>query len=310
MANYSQTDTTAGWQDYVTLGKPKVVLMMLLCVLVGMFLAVPTPLDIPLEVFVGAMAGIGLVATSAAAVNHIADIHIDARMARTRTRPLVLGRINVQQAVLFSAVTGLTGMTLLVTFTNPLTAFLNLVSWIGYGFVYTFLLKHRTPQNIVIGGLFGAAPPLFGWTAITNNIGGEGLILVMIIFAWTPPHFWALALDRKQDYQAARVPMLPVTHGEEYTKRFILLYTLLLVAISLLPFAIGMSGPTYLLGALLLGIRFLQLAVRLLRGYENSAAATFRYSINYLALLFGLLLLDHYLIADRPIEPFVLEQYL
>jgi protoheme IX farnesyltransferase len=277
--------------------KPRVVLLMLLCAAVGMFLAVPGM--VPLDALVFGLLGIALVAGSAAAVNHIADAEIDARMARTQARPMATGKVGLRQGLVFSAVTGVAGMLVLYFMVNPLTAWLNLASWVGYGLVYTLYLKRATPQNIVIGGLFGAAPPLFGWAAVSNSIEPGALLLVLIIFAWTPPHFWALALDRKEEYARADVPMLPVTHGEHYTRLHILLYTLILVAITLLPFAIGMSGWLYLAGAAALGAGFVYWAVTLLRNQNPRAPMeTFRYSIVYLGLLFVVLLIDHYVMAD------------
>ena len=194
---------------------------------------------VPLDVLLFGLVGIALVAGSAAAVNHIADAEIDARMARTQARPMAMGKVGLRQGVVFSAATGVSGMLVLYFLVNPLTAWLNLASWVGYGLVYTLYLKRATPQNIVIGGLFGAAPPLFGWAAVSNSVEPGALLLVLIIFAWTPPHFWALALDRKEEYARVDVPMLPVTHGEHYTRLHILFYTLIMVAITLMPFAIG-----------------------------------------------------------------------
>ena len=285
--------TGASWRDYLEMCKPRVVLLMLVCAVVGMFLA--TPGMVPLDVLLLGTAGIGLVAASAAVVNHIADAEIDARMARTQRRPVPTGRVGVMSGLFFSAALGITGMAVLFLWINPLTAWLNLVSWVGYGVVYTLFLKRATPQNIVIGGLFGAAPPLFGWTAVTGAVEPGGLLLVLIIFAWTPPHFWALALDRKEDYERVGVPMLPVTHGERATRLHILVYTLILVASSLVPVAIGMSGWLYLIAALALGGAFLYWAVRLLNQRDRKAPIqTFRYSIAYLFALFLFLLLDHY----------------
>lgn len=286
--------TRASWSDYLELCKPRVVLLMLLCAAAGMYLA--TPGLVPIGVLVPGIVGIALVAGSAATVNHIADARIDARMARTRNRPVATGRISSLQGLVFAAVTGIAGFALLYVWVNPLTAWLNLASWAGYGIVYTLFLKRATPQNIVIGGLFGAAPPLFGWTAVTNSIEPGGLLLVLIIFAWTPPHFWALALDRIDEYRKVDVPMLPVTHGERYTRWHIFFYTVMLFAISLLPFAIGMSGLLYLTGATVLGAGFLYWAVVLLAGKNPRAPLqTFRYSIVYLMALFAVLLLDHHL---------------
>ena len=284
----------ATWRDYLELTKPRVVLLMLLCALVGMLLATP---DVPpLPIVLAGLGGIALVAGSAAAVNHIADARIDARMARTRNRPIPKGRVSPLSGIVFAAVLGIAGLFVLVTWVNPLTAGLNLVSWIGYGLLYTFYLKRATSQNIVIGGLFGAAPPLFGWTAVTNSIEWGGLILLLIIFVWTPPHFWALAIDRRRDYEKVDVPMLPITHGDAYTRRQILYYTIALCLVSLVPFVIGMSGLVYLAGAVVLGAGFLACAIVLLRGATDRAPiATFKYSIIYLALLCGVLLVDHYL---------------
>ena len=217
-------------------------------------------------------------------------------MARTRNRPIPKGRVSPAAGIVFSAVLGIAGLAVLVTWVNPLTAGLNLVSWIGYGLLYTLYLKRATSQNIVIGGVFGAAPPLFGWTAVTNSIEWGGLILLLIIFVWTPPHFWALAIDRRRDYEKVDVPMLPITHGDAYTRRQILYYTIALCLVSVAPFLIGMSGLVYLAGALVLGAGFLACAIALLRGStERAPIATFKYSIVYLALLCVVLLVDHYL---------------
>ncbi len=287
------------WRDFLEMCKPRVVLLMLLCAVVGMFLA--TPGWVPLDALLFGTLGIALVASSAAAVNHLADASIDARMARTRARPVATGRVSMTQGIVFAAVTGLAGFAVLYELVNPLTAYLNLVSWVGYGLLYTLFLKRATPQNIVIGGLFGAAPPLFGWAAVTNSIDPGALLLVLIIFAWTPPHFWALALDRKDEYRDADVPMLPVTHGDAYTRWHILFYTLILLAVSLMPFAIGMSGLIYLLAAGALGIGFVYWAVILLMNRNRRAAMeTFRYSIVYLAALFVALMVDHYVPFGLP----------
>lgn len=286
----------AAWRDYLELTKPRVVGLMLLCAAVGMVLASPSLAQLATMAF--ALAGIALVAGSAAAVNHLAEARIDARMARTRNRPVVQGRVTHASGVAFCAITGIAGMLALYLLVNPLTAWLNLASWVGYGLFYTFYLKRATPQNTVIGGLFGALPPLFGWTAITNTVELEALLLVLIIFVWTPPHFWALALDRKEEYAAADIPVLPVTHGEQVTRRHILAYTVLLVAASVLPYVTGMSRMPYLVGALALGGVFIYWAVALLIGTRADAPKrAFRYSIVYLAALFGLLVADHYLVA-------------
>ena len=282
------------WRDYLELTKPKVVLLMLITSLIGMFLA--TPGLVPWPVLLFGNLGIGLCAAGAAVVNHVVDRRIDALMARTHKRPIAEGRITPIAALLFALLLALTGQTVLLTFTNPLTAWLTLASLLGYAVIYTGFLKRATPQNIVIGGLAGAAPPLLGWVAVTGQLGAEPLLLVLIIFTWTPPHFWALAIHRKLEYAKADIPMLPVTHGEAYTKLHILLYTLALLAVSLLPFVIRMSGPLYLVCALVLGLRFLHWAWVLYRGAQPHAAiATFKYSIWYLFLLFIALLVDHYL---------------
>ena len=290
----SEIALRATWHDYLEMCKPRVVVLMLLCAVVGMFLA--TPRAVPLDLVLYASLGIALVAGSAAVVNHVADQHIDAKMARTESRPVATGRVTNSQAMIFSAITGVLGIALLWFLVNPLTAWLNLGSWVGYGLIYTLYLKRATSQNIVIGGLFGAAPPLFGWTAVTNSIDPGGLLLVLIIFAWTPPHFWALALERKDEYADVGMPMLPVTHGEAFTRLHILLYTILLVVASVLPFVIAMSGLLYLAGALALGAGFLYWAIVLIRNNNDKAPMeTFRYSILYLGALFLVMLVDHYL---------------
>ena len=274
--------------------KPRVVLLMLLCTTVGMFLA--TPDMVPLQILIYGNLGVALVASSAAALNHILDANIDAKMTRTQNRPLAQGRVSNFQGVLFVGVTGVLGIGILTIFVNPLTAWLNLASWFGYGIIYSIYLKRATSQNIVIGGLFGAAPPLFGWTAVTGSVDGGGLLLVLIIFAWTPPHFWALAIDRMEDYRKIDIPMLPVTHGERYTKFHILLYTIILFIISILPFVIGMSNILYLFSAIALGVGFLYWTVIMIFGKDERAPReTFRYSIVYLMALFLALLADHYI---------------
>ena len=288
------TATMPGWQDYLTLCKPRVVLLMLLCALVGMLLA--TPGMVPWDILVFGNLGIALVAASAAAMNHLMDARVDAVMARTRNRPVAQGRVSGAQGAVFVALTGLVGLVILAWLVNPLTALLNLTSWIGYGLIYTLYLKRATPQNIVIGGLFGAAPPLFGWTAVTGTIDGGARLLVLIIFAWTPPHFWALAIDRVDEYREVAIPMLPVTHGEQYTKLHILLYTVILILISVMPFVIGMSNILYLAVALVLGGVFLFHCVRMLKDRDQAPIQTFRFSIVYLMLLFIGLVVDHYML--------------
>ena len=288
------TATMPGWQDYLTLCKPRVVLLMLLCALVGLLLA--SPGMVPWDILVFGNLGIALVAASAAAMNHLMDARVDAVMARTRNRPVAQGRVSGAQGAVFVALTGLVGLVILAWLVNPLTALLNLTSWIGYGLIYTLYLKRATPQNIVIGGLFGAAPPLFGWTAVTGTIDGGALLLVLIIFAWTPPHFWALAIDRVDEYREVAIPMLPVTHGEQYTKLHILLYTVILILISVMPFVIGMSNILYLAVALVLGGVFLFHCVRMLKDRDQAPIQTFRFSIVYLMLLFIGLVVDHYML--------------
>lgn len=283
----------AHWQDYLELTKPKVVALMILTSVIGMCLA--TPGLVPLKILVFGNLGIALCAGSAAVVNHIVDRQIDTIMARTHNRPVATGRVEPFQALLFALVIGSLGMAILLLMINPLTAWLTFASLVGYAVVYTLILKRATPQNIVIGGIAGAAPPLLGWTAVTGQFEGHGLLLVLIIFAWTPPHFWALAIHRKDEYARADVPMLPVTHGEAYTKLHILLYTIIMVVVTMLPFLTGMSGIIYLMGALALGLRFIYWAVVLLRNSRPHAAIrTFRFSITYLMLLFVVLLIDHY----------------
>ncbi|MCP4597460.1 heme o synthase [Neptuniibacter sp.] len=283
------------WQDYLALCKPKVVLVMLLTALVGMFLAVPgLP---PLQSVVFGLLGIALASGSAAAVNHVMDHKIDEKMARTKGRPLPQGKLTPQQALWFAAMIGMTGIMLLVWLVNPLTAWLTVAALMGYAVVYTVWLKRATPQNIVIGGIAGAAPPLLGWTAVTGSIEPNSLLLVLIIFAWTPPHFWSLCIARKSDYEKAGVPMLPVTHGIEYTKVQILLYSLLMVSVTLFPFMTGMSGLVYLMGVSVINIRFMYWVWRLWNNQDGVPMRLFRYSINYIMLLFLVLLVDHYLQA-------------
>ncbi|MDG9930244.1 MULTISPECIES: heme o synthase [Pseudomonas] len=287
----------ATWRDYLELTKPRVVLLMLITSLVGMFLA--TRAGVPWTVLVFGNLGIGLCAGAAAAVNHVVDRRIDSIMARTHKRPVTAGRVSVPAALGFALLLAVVGQGLLLAFTNELTAWLTLASLLGYAVLYTGFLKRATPQNIVIGGLAGAAPPLLGWVATTGHLSAEPLLLVLIIFAWTPPHFWALAIHRKEEYAKADIPMLPVTHGEHYTKVHILLYTAVMFAVTLLPYAIHMSGPLYLAAALVLGGRFMFWAWVLYRDSRPHAAInTFKYSIWYLFLLFIALLADHYLLLN------------
>lgn len=286
---------TAAWRDYYELCKPRVVMLMILTAIIGMLLAVPGM--VPLDVLLIGNLGIALCAGSAAAVNHLVDRHVDQKMARTFNRPVARGRVEPMQAALFALVIGTLGMVLLVVFINTLTAVLTLASLLGYAVVYTLFLKRATPQNIVIGGIAGAAPPLLGWTAVTGEIHGHALLLVLIIFAWTPPHFWALAVHRKDEYAKADIPMLPVTHGVHYTKVHILLYTIIMVLVSLLPFLTGMSNILYFGAALMLGAGFIYWSLVMLYGNNRQAPMeTFRYSIFYLMALFVALLVDHYLL--------------
>ena len=290
------TYTTPRWKDYLELCKPRVVALMLLTSVIGMLLA--SPGIVPWKVMLLGNLGIAFCAASAAVINHIVDRHIDQKMRRTANRPIVKGRVQPQQALLFALLTGAIGMAILLVFINQITAWLTLFSLLGYALVYTLFLKRATPQNIVIGGIAGASPPLLGWTAVTGEIHGHALLLVLIIFAWTPPHFWALAVHRKDEYANADIPMLPVTHGERYTKLHILLYTLIMFAVTLLPFATGMFNWIYLLGALILGGGFIYWSIVLLIGRRPTAALdTFRYSIIYLMSLFVIMLLDHYLLS-------------
>jgi len=259
-----------------------------------MYLA--TPGLVPWDVLIFASLGIGLAASSGAVFNHVLDQRIDAQMTRTRDRPLPTGRISEGAALFFALLLGTVGLTVLTVLINPLTAALTFLSLIGYAVIYTVFLKRSTPQNIVIGGAAGAAPPLLGWAAVTNEVSGYAVLLFLIIFTWTPPHFWALAIARKDDYEKAGVPMLPVTHGIESTKSFVLAYTVLLVFVSVLPYLTGMSGLLYLLGALFLGAGFLYYSVCLKVGDHNDVAMkTFAYSITYLIALFSFLLVDHYI---------------
>lgn len=290
----SITQTPVVWRDYIELCKPRVVMLMLLTVLVGMYLAAPG--WVSLSLLGASLLGIGLCAGSAAAINHLVDRRIDAIMARTKKRPVAHGRVSVLQASWFALIMGVLGLTVLTVLVNKLTALLTFITLIGYAGIYTGYLKRATPQNIVIGGLAGAAPPLLGWTAVTNHLDPQALLLVLIIFTWTPPHFWALAIYRHEEYQHAEIPMLPVTHGIEFTKLNVYLYTILLLVVSVLPFVVGMSGLFYLMGALGLGARFLFWAHKLYRTDKAVVAMQmFRFSIVYLMLLFVFLLIDHYL---------------
>ena len=289
----------AHWRDYYALTKPGVVQLLVFTAIVGMFLAVPGM--VPLSALIAGSLGIGLAAAAGAVVNQILDQRIDAQMARTRNRPLPQGRIGERDALAFAMGLGLSGLAVLVLFVNVLTAALTFASLIGYAVVYTVYLKRATPQNIVIGGAAGAAPPVLGWTAVTGSVDPHALLLFLIIFTWTPPHFWALAIARRSDYERADIPMLPVTHGVEITKSFVVYYTILLILVTVLPYITGMTGVFYLLGALLLGDGFLYYALQMkFAPREDSPMTTFRYSIAYLMAIFSFLLIDHYMPAVWP----------
>jgi protoheme IX farnesyltransferase len=285
---------SASWRDYLVLGKPRVVALIVFTAVVGMVLASPgLP---PLAPVLFGTLGIALAATSAAAINHVLDRHYDRKMARPRHRPIPTGHLSAARALGYAAVVGAASMLVLVTQVNALTAALTFASLIGYAVLYTAWLKHATPQNIVIGGAAGAAPPVLGWTAVTGQVDPHALLLFLIIFAWTPPHFWALAIARRDDYARAGIPMLPVAYGVEFTRLQILLYTILLLIVTILPYLTGMSGLIYLAAALLLGLQFTRHSMALRR--KDSPAhlpmRVFRYSVHYLMLLFAALLIDHF----------------
>ena len=295
MNNRLITDTTDFiWHDYLALCKPKVVSLIVFTAIVGMFLA--TPNMVPWDVLLYGTLGIGLAASSAAAINHVIDHRIDSIMARTKQRPLPEGKVSIVNAIIFAWFLGTISMGILAFLVNPLTAGLTALSLIGYSFIYSMFLKRATPQNIVIGGAAGAAPPVLGWTAVTGTLDPNALLLFLIIFVWTPPHFWALAIYRRDDYAAADIPMLPVTHGVEFTRLHILLYTILLCIVTLLPYLVGMSGVFYLVGAILLGAGFFYYTGLMYFNHDDKIAMqTFSYSIIYLMLLFAFLLVDHYI---------------
>ncbi len=284
------------WRDYYELTKPRVVILIVFTAIVGMFLSVPGLPDLG-ALFFGTL-GIGMAASSAAVFNHVLDARTDELMSRTRARPLPRQKLTEKAALTFGFGIGVISMIILWYLVNPLTAVLTFLSLIGYAVVYTIWLKHATPQNIVIGGAAGAAPPVLGWTAITNDVTGGALLLFLIVFLWTPPHFWALAIARKEEYAKVDIPMLPVTHGEAYTRLNILLYSILLLLITILPYLIGMSGLIYLASALGLGGYFMYFAIRMFLDYDDEKLPMrmFKYSITYLGFLFAALLIDHYLL--------------
>lgn len=289
-SNYVNTNLIA---DYFTLCKPKVILVMLVTTWVGMHLATNTL--VPWHIFIFGTLGIALAGSSAAVINHLVDRHIDAKMTRTENRPMVNKRISIQNACIFSAILGISGLMTLAIFINPLTAYLTFATVLGYAVLYTLFLKRQTPQNIVIGGAAGAMPPLLGWTAVTGHTSAFAWLLVLIIFTWTPPHFWALAIHRKEDYENANIPMLPNTHGILFTKLYIVLYAILLFVVTLLPYAAHMTGVIYLVAASLLGAAFLGQTLILYHAESSKTALkTFSFSILYLLLLFSALLIDHY----------------
>ncbi|MGI9301532.1 MAG: heme o synthase [Gammaproteobacteria bacterium] len=284
----------AQWRDYLELCKPRVVALMVFTALVGMLIAAPG--NVPFDALIFGLLGITLMAGSAAAINHLVDRNADALMRRTRNRPLPSGQLDARSCLIFAFTIGTAGMLLLILFVNTLTAVLTLVSLVGYAVIYTMFLKRATPQNIVIGGAAGAMPPMLGWTAVTGQVDPGALLLFLIIFTWTPPHFWALALYRKEEYAKTGIPMLPLTHGDDYTRLQIALYAVLLVVVSVLPFVTGMSGVVYLAGVLVLDAIFLFYVVMLFVSRQRKwAIKTFFYSIVYLTILFAILLFDRYL---------------
>ena len=295
MQNKTETEVISiSWRDYYALCKPNVVALIVFTAIVGMFLAAPAM--VPWDTLFFGTIGIGFAAASAAAINHVVDHRIDSIMARTKKRPLPKGNVSVINAIIFAWFLGTISMGILAFLVNPLTAALTAVSLIGYGFIYSMYLKRATPQNIVIGGAAGAAPPVLGWTAVTGTLDPNSLLLFLIIFAWTPPHFWALAIYRREDYKAVDVPMLPVTHGVEFTRLHILLYTIIMCIVTLLPYLVQMSGFFYLVCACILNVGFLYYAIRMQYDHDDRLAMkTFSYSIIYLMLLFAALLIDHYI---------------
>jgi protoheme IX farnesyltransferase len=287
----------ATWRDYFDLCKPRVIALLVITAMVGVLLASP-PGELSLFILVVSSIGIGLGSAAGAAINQLVERETDAEMARTENRPLPKGRVDQQHAFIFSMLLAASSVFILTAWINVLTAVLTFASMIGYAVIYTMYLKKATPQNIVIGGLAGAMPPLLGWVSVTNSIDPQGLLLVLIIYTWTPPHFWALAIHRRDDYAKVNLPMLPVTHGIEFTKYSILGYTIIMILVTLLPYLIFMSGWFYLLCSSLLNLYFLYMVLRLMFGKgENAAMKTFVYSINYLLLLFVSMVIDHYLVV-------------
>jgi len=289
----TKTQSTLSWKNYLELCKPKVVLLLVFTANVGMLLAAPgMP---PIAEFIYATLGIGLSSASAAAINHYIDQKADAEMARTKNRPLPSGELNSNNVLIFAAVIGIIGILILTFLINILTAVLTFISLIGYAIIYTVYLKRLTPQNIVIGGAAGAAPPVLGWCAMTGEVHPYALLLFLLIYVWTPPHFWALAIARREEYAKVNIPMLPVTHGTDFTRLHILLYTILLFIVTLLPYLTGMSGLIYLIPSALLSLGFIFFALKMMRTKEDKTAMqTFAFSIIYLMLLFAFLLIDHY----------------
>jgi protoheme IX farnesyltransferase len=293
MTTAAAATSSATWRDYYELGKPRVVMLIVFTAFVGMLLAVPgLP---PLNALLFGNLGIALAASSAATINHVLDRRFDREMKRTEGRPIPLGHVSERQAMIYAVVLGALSMLTLIGCVNLLTAILTFASLIGYAVVYTVWLKHATPQNIVIGGAAGAAPPVLGWAAVTGTVDPNALLLFLIIFIWTPPHFWALAIARRDDYAKVGIPMLPVVYGVEFTRLHILLYTILLLLVTILPYLTGMSGLLYLAAAIILGSIFIYYALKLkFRPTEQLPMRTFGFSITYLSVLFAMLLVDHY----------------
>ncbi len=284
---------SASLKSFLTMCKPRVTMLIVFTAMIGMFLA--TPNMVPLHIFLAASIGIGMASGAAAVFNCLVEQTIDAKMARTRGRPLPTGQVTSRQTFIFATILASMGLAILYIIVNPLTMWLTLATFVGYAIIYTVFLKPSTPLNIVIGGLSGAMPPALGWAAVTGTVPAQAWILVLIIFAWTPPHFWALALYRREEYAKSGLPMLPVTHGEMFTRLHILLYTIILVAVTLIPFAMRMSGLIYLGSAILLNAAFMAYAIGLYRKYSDALARSmFKFSILYLTLLFAALLVDHY----------------